>query len=268
MKTFSRLLYVLLVLMISLTGCKKNETTVTPFGPDMATLKHQYKLAVMDAKNAEPWEIYKSLVAVIYYGDSMGGQGNLTWSADSAGNQRLLVVSWMKQNTTQYWPVGQTFKTSSNTAYMSWITTAPQMTDFLKKNSFSSPSGLHLRIAQVLGMPPDTQNDYFVEFWVYPKNLFRPSPDPEITDPEADLYFPANVSQKHRDWFLNELTSKYDTSTTSAFPWTRLGYTYDWATPLTPVGLSEFVVDTSSWVTVKGIYSSWDYYQMSLITKK
>jgi hypothetical protein len=250
-----------------LAGCAKEETTYTPVGPDMTSLTHQYKLAVMDAKTAEPWEIYRSLVAVNYYADSSAGAGNLTWSADSAGNMRLLVVSWMKQSSTQYWPVGQTFKTSNNTAFMSWITTAPEMASFLKKNSFTDQPSLRLRIAQVLGMPPDSQNDYFVEFWVYPKNLFRPTPDPEITDHEADLYFSSTVTAKHRAWFQGQVANKYDTSTTSAFPWTRLGYTYDWATPLHPVGLSEFVVDTSALVTVKQVYSSWEYYQMSLVTK-
>ena len=146
---------------------------------------------------------------------------------------------------------------------MSWITTAPEMMDFMKKNNFSSQSSLHLRIAQILGMPPDTQNDFFVEYWVYPRNLFRPTPDPEITDHEADLYFPSSASRKHISWFQNEMKNKYDTSSATAFPWTRLGYTYDWDNPLHPVGFSEFVVDTSSVVTVKNIYTSWEYYQLA-----
>jgi hypothetical protein len=267
MKIRNRLLLVVAVATMFVAGCTKTETIYETPGQNMATLTHQYKLAVMDAKVAEPWEIYRSLVAINYFGDSSAGQGNLIWSADSAGRMRLLVVSWMKQSSTQFWPVGQTFKTSNNQAYMSWITTAPQMASFLKKNSFANPSSLRLRIAQVLGMPPDTPDDYFVEFWVYPLNLFRPTPDPEITDHEADLYFPSGITLKHRQWFLNEIAQKYDTSSPNAFPWTRLGYTYDWANPLHPVGLSEFLVDTSSLVTVKRIYSSWEYYQMSLVTK-
>ena len=267
MKTCKKFLFALVISTLLFNACSKKEPDYRPTGPTMATLIHNYKLAVIDAKTAEPWEICRNLVAITYYGDSMAGQGNLTWSSDSTGQMRVLVVSWMKQSSTQYWPLGQTFKTSNNTAYMSWITTAPEMADFLKKNSFSDKSALHLRIAQVLGMPPDSQNDYFVEFWVYPKNLFRPTPDAEITDHEADLYFPSTVTLKHKNWFLNEIANKYDTSTTSAFPWTRLGYTYDWATPLHPIGLSEFVVDTSATVTVKGIYSSWQYYQNSKVTK-
>ena len=259
---------ILLFTLLAVSACQKTENTVyTPAGPDMAALKKQYNLAVLDAKVAEPWEIYRSLVAVEYYADSMAGQGNLVWSTDPLGRHRLLVVSWMKQSSTQFWPVGQTFKTSNNQAYMSWITTAPEMLDFLKKNSFTDSNQMHLRIAQVLGMPPNTQNNFFVEYWVYPDNLFRPTPDPEVNDHEADLYFPSWVSQKHRDWFNNEIKNKYDTTTTSAFPWTRLGYTYDWANPLHPIGMSEFVVDTSSVVTVKQVYSSWQYYQMSLKAK-
>ena len=267
MKTFYRLLFVFVVPGMLFLGCSKKEAIYEPSGPDMVTLSHQYKMAVMDAKTAEPWEISRSLVSITYYGDSIAGQGNLSWSADSAGNMRLLVVSWMSQSSTKYWPVGNPFKTSNNQAHMAWITTAPELAGFMKKNSFADQSSLHLRIAQILGMPPDSPNDYFVEFWVYPRNLFRPAPDPEITDHEAGLYFPSNITPKHREWFLKEITNKYDTSTTNAFPWTRLGYTYDWATPLHPVGLSEFVVDTSSLVTVKGIYSAWEYYQISLVTK-
>ena len=268
MKTSGRNVFLLLLSLMLVAACKKEDEPIyTPSGPDMHTLKKQYNLAVLDAKVAEPFEIFRSLTAVINYGDSAAGQGNLVWSADSAGRWRVLVISWMKQSSTTYWPVGQTFKTSNNQAYMSWITTAPQMLDFLKKNTFRDSMQLHLRIAQVLGMPPDTKNNFFVEYWVYPENLFRPTPDPEITDHEADLFFPSWISQKHRSWFLNEIQNKYDTSTTSAFPWTRLGYTYDWADPLHPVGMSEFVVDTSSTVTVSRVMSSWQYYQLSL-TKK
>lgn len=268
MKILQRSAILLMLAVVFLQGCKKDETVYEPAGNNMASLKHRYNLAVIDAKTVQPYEIFHSLVPVVNYGDSMAGQGNLVWSTDSAGRQRVLVISWMRQGNLQYWPEGKTFKTSNVQAYMSWVTTSPEMLDFLKKQNLADSAALHLRIAQVLGMPPDTKNDYFVEFWVYPENLFRPTPDPEITDQEAELYFPATASEKHRKWFLNEMTAKYDTNTTSAFPWTRLGYTYDWANPSYPVGLSEFVVDTSSVITVKKAYSSAQYYQMSLTMKK
>jgi len=268
MKKTMHVAFLVILPAILLYGCTKENTIYEPAGDSLASLKHRYNLAVMDAKTAQPYEICHTLVPVINYGDSMAGEGNLVWSTDSADRQRILVISWMKQSSLQYWPEGKTIKTSNVQAYMSWVTTSPEMLDFLKKQHFEDTAALHLRIAQVLGMPPDTQNDYFVEFWVYPENLFRPTPDPEITDSEAELYFPATVSGKHRNWFMNEISSKYDTTTANAFPWTRLGYTYDWANPQQPIGMSEFIVDTSSVVTVKNIYSSAQYYQMSLTMKK
>lgn len=108
-----------LIIFLFVTGCRKEDNPYAPSGPDMATLKKQYNLAVIDAKTTEPYEIYRNLIAVVYYGDSMAGQGNLVWSADSAGKMRLLVVFWMNQSSTHYWPVGTTFRTCNNQAYMS-----------------------------------------------------------------------------------------------------------------------------------------------------
>ena len=90
-----------------------------------------------------------------------------------------------------------------------------------------------------------------------------PENDAEITDHEAGLFFPHGTTPKHKSWFLGQVAIKYDTSTTNAYPWTRLGYTYDWANPNHPCGLSEFVVDTSARVTVKAIYSTREYYKLS-----
>jgi hypothetical protein len=36
--------------------------------------------------------------------------------------------------------------------------------------------------AQLLGMPPNSNDTYFVEVWVKPSDLFRPSVDNEIND--------------------------------------------------------------------------------------
>ncbi len=262
MKTLYKSFFILAASLVLFQACSK-QTIYKPAAPDMAALVHRYKLAVMDAKIAEPWEIDRNLVAIHYYGDSMAGQGNLRWSADSAGRMRLLAVSWMSKGSLQYWPAGKTFKTSSSMAHLAWITTAPEMAVFLQKNGVADSLPLHLRIAQVLGLPPDSPNDYFVEFWVYPENLFRPTPDAEITDHEAGLFFPHGTTPKHKSWFLGQVAIKYDTSTTNAYPWTRLGYTYDWANPDHPFGLSEFVVDTSARVTVKAIYSTREYFKMS-----
>ena len=46
------------------------------------------------------------------------------------------------------------------------------------------------------------------------------------------------------DWF------KKNYSSDPPFPWTRLGYTYDWGNPVSDIGLSEFVTKTGATVGV------------------
>ena len=45
------------------------------------------------------------------------------------------------------------------------------------------------------------------------------------------------------------------------YPWTRLGYTYDWGPAKSPVGLSEFVVFKGSTVGVRKVYTNEEYFQ-------
>ncbi len=43
------------------------------------------------------------------------------------------------------------------------------------------------------------------------------------------------------------------------YPWTRLGYTYDWGNPGSEVGLSEFVIQGGATVQVAQVYSTQAY---------
>jgi hypothetical protein len=104
---------------------------------------------------------------------------------------------------------------------------------------------LPLRLEQLLGLPPAKGYTKFVELWVDPDDLFRPSPDPEVTDTVAQLDFPAGVSAEHRSWYEENLNTTY--------PWTRLGYTYDWGNPASEVGLSEFVIRKGAAVTIRSV---------------
>lgn len=97
--------------------------------------------------------------------------------------------------------------------------------------------------------------------WVDPADLFRPSPDPEITDHESELEFPGSekflkVSQVHKEWFIEMKSQSY---TENPYPWTRLGYTYDWGNSNSEVGLSEFVIKEGATVQIHTVTSSADY---------
>ena len=91
---------------------------------------------------------------------------------------------------------------------------------------------------------------------VHPEDLFRPSPDPEVTDSVASLDFPAEVSQTHKDWIDGLMASSYGED---GYPWTRLGYTYDWAPGASEIGASEFVIRSGSTVGVDSVQSLAEY---------
>jgi hypothetical protein len=99
--------------------------------------------------------------------------------------------------------------------------------------------------------------------WVSPNDLFRPSPDPEISDHEAELDFPESrryvtVSQSHRKWINDLIQTSYGPD---GYPWTRLGYTYDWGNPADEIGLSEFVIRSGATITVKAVTGTLGYCQ-------
>ncbi|WP_405357753.1 hypothetical protein [Ruminococcus sp.] len=53
-------------------------------------------------------------------------------------------------------------------------------------------------------------------------------------------------------WFENNTASSYSTG---SYPWTRLGYTYDWADNGTAYGLSEFIIFKGAKVKVECTYN-------------
>jgi len=99
-------------------------------------------------------------------------------------------------------------------------------------------------------------SECFVEIWANPDDILRPSPDPEITDYEAELDFPKWVDTQYRDWF-NELKS--ESYGENGYPWTRLGYTCDWGNPKSEIGLSEFIIMPGSTVKIQSVTGTLDY---------
>lgn len=59
--------------------------------------------------------------------------------------------------------------------------------------------------------------------------------------------FSDDVSEDYKEWFDANIISRYFEG---QYPWTRLGYTYDWADNGEEYGLSEFVVRKNSDVKV------------------
>jgi len=120
-------------------------------------------------------------------------------------------------------------------------------------------------LRQLLGLQPFTVETAFVEFWVKPEELYRPCPDNETSDTACELNLPQDVDQEYRTWFNHTRAFQYSDCKDTVFnelgyPWTQLGYTYDWS-PDNPshVGLSEFVIRRNSIIYVRGKHNTKSY---------
>lgn len=137
-----------------------------------------------------------------------------------------------------------------------WVTVVPEIRNFFKDKDFENDSLLNFRAAQLLGLPPDFYGKEFLEIWVKPDDLFRPSPDNEITDSVALRKFPAGASPEYITWFNKKIKELYYPDEGDRYPWTRLGYTYDWNNETDEFGLSEFVIRQNSKVIINDIVST------------
>lgn len=228
-----------LLLLILMVGCPGP----TPVDPEIA-----YKRAIEDAATAEPSEISYTLTPIVDW------NSDLIWQ-DNGPDKRVLMVTWMSW-TGYDGKVGQDTEVSRDT----WVTAAPDIQDFCR-NHWLTPPHLVPRLERLLGLPPNNGKTTFVEMWVHPADLFRPSADPEITDREAELDFPEvngymSVSDAYMTWFYALMASSYGEN---GYPWTRLGYTYDWGSPFTSVGLSEFVIRQGATVGINQAATTEDY---------
>ena len=204
-------------------------------------LDAMYRNAMKDAEVAEESEIFRNLTRIT------GSNSALLFD----GEGRVQVVTWTGWD-------GYFNKTDLNLSSEVWVTVVPEIRTRIMEDS-GRVSNLTLRLAQLLGMPKNRVKKWFVELWVKPSDIFRPCPDPEITDRECQLDFPQNVSTEHVMWF-NSLRNASYADENGCCPWTRLGYTYDWGGE-SEIGLSEFVVRNGAKVRVGAIYTTDDYFK-------
>lgn len=144
-----------------------------------------------------------------------------------------------------------------------WVTLVPEVRDSCQ----GSADGAVLRLEQRLGLPPQSGDSLLVEMQVAAKDVFRPVADPAITTPYpcgdsimsgCGEHFPSPVSPAHVDWIANWILQAW--SIPGGYPWTRLGYTYNWSPwSVTHYGASEYVVRKNSQAVVLAVYTPAQY---------
>ncbi len=212
-------------------------------GTQEEQLLTRYQAAVKDAEHVDQSKVVDDLVAIV---DS---NHELIWRRNG-GDEEVLLVTWTDWNGYK-----ESEGESIDLQREVWTTVAPQVQTFCQ-NDIAANVDYVLRVEELLGLPPRNDKQWFVELWAKPTDIFRPSPDPEIDDSKAELDFPPDVDPAHVAWFNNLLATSYGPN---GYPWTRLGYTYDWGKRSGIEGLSEFVIRKGAKVTVHAAIANSDY---------
>ncbi len=210
-------------------------------------LQRSYTRGVMDAAHTREDEIDNTLWSITPDNPDL-----ILREVD--GKPQVLMVTWTSWNGYDD-KVGEKMQLSREV----WTTPAPQLQTFGSQLNLNEDN-LTLRLEQYLGLPPHNGKTKFVQMWVEPKDLFRPCPDPEISDTRCDLEFPANVEPSHEEWVNDKILTSYGEN---GYPWTRLGYSYDWGNIATEIGGSEFVVRSGAEVEIDSVINTVEYVQQN-----
>lgn len=226
----------------------KNKIGISVRKPDLSVgeLTTALDNAVQDASIREFGEISRELKALT----PDNPDSELIW--DAQGRVKVMVWTGNYWSTVQPGDIITDFSPADDASlgYFMYVVPYGEAVNFMRENKFSLDQEMNnrLKLAQKLGLQladgTTTRKTRFLIMWAPPESLFRPAPDGEVDDFEAQLarrYGQVNPANdwitKHYDW---KLANSYAAG--SAYPFTGFGYTYDWSGSGAEMGLSEFVI--------------------------
>jgi hypothetical protein len=151
-----------------------------------------------------------------------------------------------------------------------WVTVVPELQ--IACRTFEGDVAMQVR--ELLGLPPDYQIPQIVLMKVRATDIFRPTPDPSpyticpcgnspdgacrfSESAQCGNAFPEGVSPSHIQWIAETTFSVRQSP--HGFPWTHLGYTYNWKPGADTYGASEYIVRKGANVTVESNLSPEKY---------
>ncbi|MBK7773607.1 MAG: hypothetical protein IPL19_24365 [Sandaracinaceae bacterium] len=204
--------------------------------------------ALLDAAEADPDEVVNDLIALT------PEQPSLSWRRDEAGEPWVQLVAWTDWDGYQA-QVGQTVPLGRAI----WVTAAPEVQEFCRGTGLTGEA-LNERLTEYLGIRPGAGKPYFVTLWARPSTVVRPCADPSVsatTCAASDVAEDVQLgTHAHRAWFDDLRGRSYGEG---GYPWTRLGYTYDWAAGASERGASEFVIPAQTSVEIVAFTTTDEY---------
>ena len=167
-------------------------------------------------------------------------------------DQPINVVAWVRKDQVDR------LKTASGwvdrAQAETWVTVEPHLQDFCRafvRDRHADEAALTQRLEQRLGLSPSSSKTYFVRIRLAhpgPDVIFRPCMDSAASQADCPVGPPSKATPEQQQWLYAQYYSSYGQSLISEFPWTALGYTFDWApgpskeSPFQRTGESEFVI--------------------------
>lgn len=200
--------------------------------PEVKSNAQLYQAAVVDSMVASEDEICP--LVSLTKDDKL-----VTW--DDQG--RVLLCTW--HNYPDSYPKGE--KVTINWGYV-WTYTDKEIATYA--DELKTAEDPEMRMRQLIGFAPDSQHSTVTAFWVKPEDVLRPAYQNNATVGSMSTAFPEDMDEgsEFRQWFDQNILSSYFYG---AYPWTRLGYTYDWADNEKEYGMTEFIVNSGSEVEVE-----------------
>ena len=202
-----------------------------PLAAGAESAEELYDRAVEDAKTIEPEELLPLKTTLTP--DDPYAQWN------DAGD-RVLVCTW--NDTPEDYPDGASVTVGEEPV---WVFSGAEFEAWYAANS-DGVEDWELRLCQLIGLPPDAGYTHFTTLWADPDDLLRPAFDPDVT--ASTMTEELTGEDWYQDWFADNTAASYGED---GYPWTRLGYTYDWAAGGTEYGLTEFILPTGAKATVE-----------------
>ena len=203
-----------------------------PLASEEDIINTAYNKSVLDAMTAEENEIQP--LVTLTETDSL-----TTWNDED----EVLLVTWHKYP--ESYIEGETTTLEFGDV---WAFTDKEITTWYEKNK-DSIHDYNLRFEQLIGLPESTENTHFTAMWVQPEDIIRPAYETDITKDKMTTNYSENMTDEYSEWFSNNIIDSYYAE--YQYPWTRLGYTYDWSGTGSEYGLSEFLVKQDSEIDVE-----------------
>lgn len=211
--------------LLLFTGCANDNANVSQPAEKENSPQALYEQAVRDAVFAEESEIQP--LVTLTKDDKL-----VTW--DNEG--RVLLCTW--HNYPESYPEGKKVTIEWGPV---WTFTDKEIESHAEE--LKEAEDAEMRMRQLISFAPDSDHSTVTGFWVDPDDVCRPAYQSDPTDETMVNSFDEGVDKKFQKWFDENTLNSYFYG---SYPWTRLGYTYDWADNGTEYGMTEFIVNSGA----------------------